>query len=326
MAEVSVIVPVYQVEKYLRQCLDSIVNQTFKEIEIILVDDGSKDNSGKICDEYALKDNRVKVIHQDNMGLSDARNSGMNQMSGNYFMFVDSDDYVSEQMIEKLYTSAVETDADVVCCNFEYFWENNENESFSTKQKREELNSSEIFSHRKNEKNYGIWTVAWNKLYKSSSMNSFRFRSGKIHEDEFWANDIYQKDLKVVTIEDSLYYYRQRHNSIVSIKSIKKEFDLIEAFQERMQIYLNQNMYPDQAYKVLIYSLEPLNECRKLKRTEEENIRYKHAVEKTIDLIRQLKQTELSGVQKYSLILIQMNPCLVFSLAMKCRGILERFI
>lgn len=326
MAEVSVIVPVYQVEKYLRQCLDSIVNQTFKDIEVILIDDGSKDNSGKICDEYALKDNRVKVMHQENMGLSDARNSGMNLMSGKYFMFVDSDDYVSEQMIEKLYTSALETDADVVCCNFEYFWENNENESFSTKQKREELNSSEIFSHRKNEKNYGIWTVAWNKLYKSSSMNSFRFRSGKIHEDEFWANDIYQKDLKVVTIEDSLYYYRQRHNSIVSIKSIKKEFDLIEAFQERMQIYLNQNMYPDQAYKVLIYSLEPLNECRKLKRTEEENIRYKHAVEKTKDLIGQLKYTELSGVQKYSLILIQMNPCLVFSMAMKCRGILERFI
>ena len=326
MAEVSVIVPVYQVEKYLRQCLDSILNQTFNDMEIILIDDGSKDNSGKICDEYALKDNRVKVIHQDNMGLSDARNSGMNQMSGNYFMFVDSDDYVSEQMIEKLYTSAVETDADVVCCNFEYFWENNENESFSTKQKREELNSSEIFSHRKNEKNYGIWTVAWNKLYKSSSMNSFRFRSGKIHEDEFWANDIYQKDLKVVTIEDSLYYYRQRHNSIVNIKNIKKEFDLIEAFQERIQIYLNQNMYPDQAYKVLIYSLEPLNECRKLKRTEEENIRYKHAVEKTKDLIGQLKNTELSRIQKYSLILIQMNPCLVFSMAMKCRGILERFI
>lgn len=326
MAEVSVIVPVYQVEKYLRQCLDSIVNQTFKDIEVILIDDGSKDNSGKICDEYALKDNRVKVIYQDNMGLSDARNSGMNLMSGKYFMFVDSDDYVSEQMIEKLYTSAVETDADVVCCNFEYFWENNEKVSFSTKQKREELNSSDIFNHRKNEKNYGIWTVAWNKLYKSSSMNSFRFRSGKIHEDEFWANDIYQKDLKVVTIEDSLYYYRQRHNSIVSIKSIKKEFDLIEAFQERMQIYLNQNMYPDQAYKVLIYSLEPLNECRKLKKTEEDNIKYKQAVERTRDLISQLKQTELSGIQKYSLILIQINPCLVFSMAMKFRGILERFI
>lgn len=326
MAEVSVIVPVYQVGQYLRQCLDSILNQTFKDIEVILIDDGSKDNSGKICDEYALNDNRVKVIHQKNMGLSDARNSGMNLMSGKYFMFVDSDDYVSELMIEKLYIRAVETDADVVCCNFEYFWENNEKESFSTKEKTEELNSSEIFNHRKNEKNYGFWTVAWNKLHKSSSMNSFRFRSGKIHEDEFWANDIYQKDLKVVTIEDSLYYYRQRHNSIVNIKNIKKEFDLIEAFQERIQIYLNQNMYPDQAYKVLIYSLEPLNECRKLKRTEEENIRYKHAVEKTKDLIGQLKNTELSRIQKYSLILIQMNPCLVFSMAMKCRGILERFI
>lgn len=326
MTEVSVIVPVYQVEQYLKQCLDSILNQTFKDIEVILIDDGSKDNSGKICDEYALNDNRVKVRHQKNMGLSDARNSGMNLMSGKYFMFVDSDDYVSEQMIEKLYTRAVETEADVVCCNFEYFWENNEKESFSTKQKREELNSSEIFNHRKNEKNYGFWTVAWNKLYKSSSMNLFRFRSGKIHEDEFWANDIYQKDLKVVTIEDSLYYYRQRHNSIVSIKNNKKEFDLIEAFQERIQIYLNQNMYPDQAYKVLIYSLEHLNECRKLKRTEEENTQYKQAAEKTQELIRQLKLTELSGIQKYSLILIQMNPCLVFSMAMKCRGILERFI
>ena len=326
MAEVSVIVPVYQVEQYLRQCLDSILKQTFLDMEIILVDDGSKDNSGKICDEYALKDNRVRVIHQVNKGLSDARNTGMNQMSGKYFMFVDSDDYISELMVEKLYEKAEETGADIVCCNFEYFWKNNEKASYSTKQRSEVLNSSEIFNHRKNEKNYGFWTVAWNKLHKSSSMNSFRFRSGKIHEDEFWANDIYQKDLKVVTIEDSLYYYRQRHNSIVNIKNIKKEFDLIEAFQERIQIYLNQNMYPDQAYKVLIYSLEPLNECRKLKRTEEENIRYKHAVEKTKDLIGQLKNTELSRIQKYSLILIQMNPCLVFSMAMKCRGILERFI
>ena len=105
-----------------------------------------------------------------------------------------------------------------------------------------------------------------------------------------------------------------------------KEFDLIEAFQERIQIYLDQNMVLDQAYKVLIYSLEPLNECRKLKKTEEDNNRYKQAVEKTKYLIRQLKHAELSGIQKYSLVLIQMNPCLVFSMAMKCRGILERFI
>ena len=326
MAEVSVIVPVYQVEQYLRQCLDSILKQTFLDMEIILVDDGSKDNSGKICDEYALKDNRVRVIHQVNKGLSDARNTGMNQMSGKYFMFVDSDDYISEMMVEKLYEKAEETGADIVCCNFEYFWKNNEKASYSTKQRSEVLNSSEIFNHRKNERNYGFWTVAWNKLYRTKSMHSFQFRSGKIHEDEFWANDIYQKDLKVVTIEDTLYYYRQRHNSIVSVQNIRKEFDLIEAFQERIQIYLDQNMVLDQAYKVLIYSLEPLNECRKLKKTEEDNNRYKQAVEKTKYLIRQLKHAELSGIQKYSLVLIQMNPCLVFSMAMKCRGILERFI
>ena len=326
MAEVSVIVPVYQVEQYLRQCLDSILKQTFIDFELILVDDGSKDNSGKICDEYALKDNRVRVIHQVNKGLSDARNTGMNQMSGKYFMFVDSDDYISELMVEKLYEKAEETGADIVCCNFEYFWKNNEKASYSTKQRSEVLSSSEIFNHRKNERNYGFWTVAWNKLYRTKSMHSFQFRSGKIHEDEFWANDIYQKDLKVVTIEDSLYYYRQRHNSIIGVKNIKKEFDLIEAYQERIQIYLDQNVYPDQAYKVMIYSLEPLHECRKMKETEEENRKYIQAVKKTEDLIRQLKHTELSGVQKYSLILIQMNPCLVFSIAMKFRGILEKFI
>lgn len=326
MAEVSVIVPVYQVEQYLRECLDSILKQTFLNMEIILVDDGSKDNSGKICDEYALKDNRVRVIHQVNKGLSDARNTGMNQMSGKYFMFVDSDDYISELMVEKLYEKAQETDSDIVCCNFRYFWENNEKASYSTKQRSEVLNSSEIFNHRKNERNYGFWTVAVNKLYRTNSMHSFRFRSGRIHEDEFWANDIYQKDLKVVTIEDTLYHYRQRHNSIIGVKNIKKEFDLIDAYQERIQIYLDQNVYPDQAYKVMIYSLEPLNECRKMKETEEENRKYMQAVKKTENLIRQLKHTELSRIQKYSLVLIQMNPCLVFSIAMKFRGILEKFI
>ena len=140
MAEVSVIVPVYQVEQYLRQCLNSILNQTFKDIEVILVDDGSKDNSGNICDEYTLKDNRVRVIHTTNIRAAGARNIGLDNVTGNYFMFVDSDDYISELMVEKLYEKAEETGADIVCCNFEYFWKNNEKASYSTKQRSEVLN------------------------------------------------------------------------------------------------------------------------------------------------------------------------------------------
>ena len=326
MAEVSVIVPVYQVEQYLRQCLDSILNQTFRDIEVILVDDGSMDNSGKTCDEYALKDNRVKVIHTSNIRAAGARNLGLDHMTGKYFMFVDSDDCISPNMIEKLYTKAKQTDSDIVCCNYRYFWEENREKDYCTEFKEETLNCSEIFYIRKNERNYGYWTVVWNKLYKTETIGKLRFRTGKYFEDEFFANDLYQMDMRINTVSDCLYDYRQHKNSTMQKKSAMKYFDLIEAFQERMQIYLDQNMYPDQAYKVLIYSLEPLNECRKLKKTEEDNTKFKQAVEKTKDLIRQLKLTEISGIQKYSLILIQMNPCLVFSMAMKCRGILERFI
>lgn len=284
------------------------------------------DNSGKTCDEYALKDNRVKVIHTSNIRAAGARNLGLDHMTGKYFMFVDSDDCISPNMIEKLYTKAKQTDSDIVCCNYRYFWEENREKDYCTEFKEETLNCSEIFYIRKNERNYGYWTVVWNKLYKTETIGKLRFRTGKYFEDEFFANDLYQMDMRINTVSDCLYDYRQHKNSTMQKKSAMKYFDLIEAFQERMQIYLDQNMYPDQAYKVLIYSLEPLNECRKLKKTEEDNTKFKQAVEKTKDLIRQLKLTEISGIQKYSLILIQMNPCLVFSMAMKCRGILERFI
>ena len=123
MAEVSIIVPVYQVEKYIRQCVDSILAQTFTDFELILVDDGSKDQSGQICDEYAGRDRRVRVIHKENGGLSDARNKGMDQAVGNYFMFIDSDDYTAPTMIECLYKSILNENADIAVCNYLYYFE-----------------------------------------------------------------------------------------------------------------------------------------------------------------------------------------------------------
>ena len=123
MAEISIIVPVYQVEKYIRQCIESILAQTFTDFELILVDDGSKDNSGKICDEYAEKDKRIRVIHKENDGLSDARNKGLDNASGNYFMFVDGDDYISPNMAECLYKKISEAKADIAACNYRYIFE-----------------------------------------------------------------------------------------------------------------------------------------------------------------------------------------------------------
>ena len=204
MAEVSIIVPVYQVEKYIRQCVDSILAQTFTDFELILVDDGSKDMSGQICDEYAGMDERVKVIHKENGGLSDARNRGMDQAAGKYFMFVDSDDYIAPTMVESLYSRILCENADIAACNFLFAFDNAREKNFSTEIEAEVWTGPDIFYYRKNERNYGIWTVAWNKLYKRETFGNVRFRFGKFHEDEFWANDIYQMDIKVVTIPECL--------------------------------------------------------------------------------------------------------------------------
>ena len=152
MAQVSIIVPVYQVETYLRQCIDSILAQTFTDFELILVDDGSKDKSGEICEEYAGKDGRVRVIHKENGGLSDARNAGLEQAAGEYFMFVDSDDYIAPTMIERLYNSIQSESADIAACNFCYVFDKKEKKDFSTAMEAEVLQGSEIFYYRKNDR------------------------------------------------------------------------------------------------------------------------------------------------------------------------------
>ena len=326
MAEVSIIVPVYQVENYIRQCIDSILVQTFTDFELILVDDGSKDKSGQICDEYAVLDQRVKVIHKENGGLSDARNCGMDQAVGNYFMFVDSDDYIAPTMLEYLYKALMNKEADIAVCNFLHFFEEDRKRDFSTNIQSEVLSGAEIFYSRKNERVYGIWTVAWNKLYKRETLGNVRFRFGKYHEDEFWANDIYQMDIKVVTIPECLYYYRQRDNSIMGRKNIKRDFDILEALQERIAVYFMDERNADQAYKVMIFSLEYLVESKKLITNKDEENQFLQAEKKTKDMIKRLKKMKLSKIKSVSLVFIGMNPCLVFAVGIKFRVLLERFL
>ena len=316
----------YQVENYIRQCIDSILVQTFTDFELILVDDGSKDRSGKICDEYAVLDQRVKVIHKENGGLSDARNCGMDQAVGNYFMFVDSDDYIAPTMLEYLYKALMNKEADIAVCNFLHFFEEDRKRDFSTNIQSEVLSGAEIFYSRKNERVYGIWTVAWNKLYKRETLGNVRFRFGKYHEDEFWANDIYQMDIKIVTIPECLYYYRQLDNSIMGKKSAARNLDIIEALQERIYIYLKKPEYADQAYKVLVFSLEYLEESKRLKTSEAEEKRFIQSENRTKDILKQLRKTKLPIMKGLSLVFMEMNPCLVFRVGMKFRGLLERFL
>lgn len=235
---ISVIVPIYNVEKYMKKCVDSIINQTYKNLEIILVDDGSPDNCPKICDEYTELDNRIKAIHKENGGLSDARNAGMKIATGQYVSFIDSDDYISDCFIETLYTTMKTENSDIVECDIVRFEdgtapviekENSDINSFST-----EKGLSLLIAENK------FHQYVWNKLYKSEIALKIPFAKGKLNEDEFWTYQIFGLADKVTKINKSMYFYLQRSGSIMGNKFNIRRLDALEAKAER-QKYIEAN-------------------------------------------------------------------------------------
>lgn len=244
---ISVIVPVYKVEKYLTKCIDSIINQTYKNLQIILVDDGSPDNCGKICDSYAKKDKRIRVIHKKNGGLSDARNAGIESAKGEYLAFIDSDDYIAPDMLEKLHKALTDADADMSICSFKYIWEDasmtDEELNNSSPIKNEVLYGRDILCNKMNDKGGWYWVVAWNKLYRKELFNDVCYPNNKIHEDEFVIHKILFKCDKVVCIEDMLYYYFQRQSSIMNEKYSIKRLDAVEALLDRVEFMIEHQCY-----------------------------------------------------------------------------------
>jgi len=209
--KISIIVPIYNVEKYLPCCMDSLLNQTLTDIEIILVDDGSPDDCGKICDEYATKDSRVKVIHKKNGGLSDARNIGIDIAIGEYFSFVDSDDWIDINMYETLYNNLVDNNADIACCAF-YKSYKHRNIPLNIHENILLLNSEQAIKHSISGKYFTV--SAWGKLYKKYIFDNIRYPYGKLYEDAFVIIDIFSKADRIVLNTISKYYYRQRKSSI----------------------------------------------------------------------------------------------------------------
>lgn len=237
---ISVVVPIYNVEKYLRECLESIINQTYKNLEIILVNDGSKDASPQICEEYQKKDKRIKVIHKENGGLSDARNQGINIAQGEYITFIDSDDYINKAYIEKLYNAIKENNVKISQCGIVKV--NNQDEILEKigyvenqiKSGKELI--KEIYK--------GHWTeniVVWNKMYLTKLFKNIRYPVGKIHEDEFITYKILYNLDKMAVISECLYNYRQTGESIVSKKFNLKRLDILEALEERIKFLKNKN-------------------------------------------------------------------------------------
>lgn len=253
---ISIIVPIYNVEKYLKECIESIINQTYKNIEIILVDDGSPDNCGIICDEYSQKDKRIIVIHKENGGLSDARNKGIDIAKGDYLTFIDSDDFVNIDYIEKLYNSIKLNNTKLAQCGISKVNENNEI--------IERLNYDENYiktSHEILNELYGKHlienVVVWNKMYAKELFENIRFPVGKIHEDEFTTYKIFYSVDRISLLSDCLYNYRQTNESIIGKKFNKKRLNLLEALEERMDFFKNRNEI-DLYEKTLKFYIEEL--------------------------------------------------------------------
>ena len=229
MPLVSVIVPVYKVESYLHRCVDCILAQTYANLEIILVDDGSPDNCGKICDEYAQKDKCIKVIHKKNGGLSDARNAGLDIAMGEYITFVDSDDWIHFQYVEILLNNLTKADVDISTCSFvrtpeKMLMDSKVSESSYHIYSSEKAIEQTLYQNR-------LDNSAWGKLYKKELFNGLRFTVGRLYEDLDFFYKIYDRAVRLVHTDAVLYYYYYRTDSIMGVFN-RKRLDVLDITDE----------------------------------------------------------------------------------------------
>ncbi|PRR76504.1 glycosyltransferase [Clostridium thermopalmarium] len=267
--KISIIVPIYNVEKYINKCIDSILAQTFTDFELILVDDGSPDNCGKICDDYAKKDSRIKVIHKKNGGLSSARNAGLDIARGEYIGFIDSDDYIHEEFYETLMNLIIKYDADIAQCEFLRVYEeentNVQNIRFHSNKTIITLNNIEALNNLYNENSVNA-VVVWNKLYKKELFNEIRFPKEKIHEDEYTTYQLLFNAKRIVLTSEQMYYYLQRTNSIMGKGFNIKRLDALEAYYGQVMFYNKKKLYDlENKAKIRFESLIRINMSRVLK-------------------------------------------------------------
>ena len=231
MNMISVIVPVYKVEQYIDRCLQSIIHQTYRNLEIILVDDGSPDSCPTLCDEWKNKDNRICVIHKTNGGLSDARNAGLAVAKGDLIAFVDSDDWIAPETYERL-KSALDMDhSDIAACSVEMVYEDGRKSELLTVKENGLLNRAEAQKALLDESK--LKHPVWYKLYRRPILEGILFEKGKQHEDVYWSYQVIGNASKVSLIDYIGYYYWQRTDSIMGEKYSLKRLDVIEAYCRR---------------------------------------------------------------------------------------------
>ncbi|HEM2741496.1 glycosyltransferase family 2 protein [Streptococcus suis] len=238
---ISIIVPVYNVENYLDECIRTVLGQTYSNWELLLINDGSTDSSGSMCDDYARRDDRIRVIHKNNGGLSDARNAGIDNCTGEYITFLDSDDGIRGDFLEECVTTANQHNVDIVIGHF-FIWDEN-NQTFLYFVDQAQKDTTEVISAQEALNRQVVWknlntapfVVAWGKLFRASLFNTVRFPKGKVFEDEYTIHKTLLESNTVALINKEFYMYRRHGNSIMTSHfSISKAMNLVEALEERI--------------------------------------------------------------------------------------------
>ena len=247
---ISVIVPFYNEEKYLNRCLDSIINQTYKDLEIILIDDGSNDGSFDIASKYESKDKRIKIFRQNNQGLSSARNKGLDNCNGEYILFVDANDEILPTMIEELYDLLIRNNCDISVCSIKQI--NSDNHTTQ--------NNIETITIINNDDKYDMIqkdpvrsVVQWNKLFKRYIFDDLRFPKGRLHEDEFVIHKELYKAKSIAYTDRQLYLYYRNPESITLNMDMSNRYDIVSAYKDRIDFFkqINQLKYLNNTYCLL---------------------------------------------------------------------------
>lgn len=260
---ISVIVPVYNVEKYLENCIDSILNQTYKNLEIILVDDGSADKSSEICDNYSQQHSNIITIHKKNGGLSDARNKGIDAANGKYISFIDSDDTVDALFFETLYSLIKKYDCDMSLVFFKRVYEDGTDKDYDNEFYFEKCFSNmELFKKYYESEIGPNIIIACNKLYKKSLFDNLRFPLGKLNEDEGTIYKAIFSSDKIAVSNKKLYYYLQRNNSIMNSKFTVKNLDVLKFIHDKSLFFKNNNFTELYEINQVYYLKSLVNYCK----------------------------------------------------------------
>lgn len=282
---ISVIIPIYNVEQYLERCIKSVIEQSYNNLEIILVDDGSKDNCGKICDDYSNKDSRIKVIHKENGGLSEARNVAIDSCKGKYISFIDSDDFVHKDYILNMYTDLCKANADIATCSYQSFYEESDicdNIIFEERQVYNNEQALKLMLYQ-----IGTTTSACGKIYDKKLFEKVRYPVGEICEDLATTYKLFMKAKTITFSTNKLYYYLQRRESIINSKFSIKRMKALEFAKTMVDDIVSEMSNIEKAAKNRLF-MEAIFIIIKIPRKE-----YKEEQRKLLNVIKQNRRIVL---------------------------------